>query len=557
MKNTILIVDDNEVNRSVLAKILETEYHTLSAENGRQALEVLEKCHWKVDAVILDLIMPVMDGFELLRVRQQSESFMSIPVIVSTGDEKIENETRSLELGAWDFIRKPYNVQIIRFRVRNAIERSQLQIMKKLQYVESYDSLTGIYRRDRFLQATREMLDEYPEEEFVMVRLDIAKFQLVNSFFGIKEGDLFLCKLADKIRDYLKAKTHVTYGRMRADVFAMCLQYEDEQELQDMASEFREYVGEILPEFDMIPVFGFYFIKDRSMVVNDMYDYAKLATKMCKGNYIKNYAYYRDEMSRDVIKEQKIVNMTKPALEQEKFVLYLQPKYDIQRDHIAGAEVLVRWKDSEKGMISPGEFIPIFERNGFIMKLDLYVWEHACRLLRGWLDKGYEPMPISVNVSRVSVYNPKLVEVICDLVDSYHIPPELFQLELTESAYTTNPFMIREAMRKLQERGFTILMDDFGSGYSSLNVLKDIAVDVLKIDMRFMSDTEIPGRGENILASVVNMAKGLEMPVIAEGVEKKSQVEFLRGIGCEYVQGFYFAKPMPSEEYEQLAFCAG
>lgn len=332
------------------------------------------------------------------------------------------------------------------------------------------------------------------------------------------------------------------------------MSYEKESELSELSYRFRKEIREIIPEFEMIPVFGFYLIKDLKMEVNDMYDNAKLATKICKGSYIQNYAFYQDEMSQDLIQEQRIVNMTRSALQEEKFVLFLQPKYDIQEGKFAGAEVLVRWKASDQKMISPGEFIPIFERNGFIMKLDFYVWEHACKLLRSWLDKGYDPMPISVNVSRVSVYNPKLVEVISDLVATYNIPPELFQLELTESAYTSNPYMIREAMKDLQKRGFTILMDDFGSGYSSLNVLKDIAVDVLKIDMKFMSDTEIPGRGENILASVVNMAKVLEMPVIAEGVEKESQVRFLKNIGCEYVQGYYYAKPMPAEEYEKMLF---
>lgn len=557
MENIVLVVDDEEVNRMLLTKILESEYKIETANDGEEAMKMLQKSPKKYAAIILDLIMPGMDGFTFLEKYGEDEKLQTIPVIVSTGDEHQDNETHSLELGAWDFIRKPYNKKIIHFRLRNAIERSQMQIMRKLQYVEEYDSLTGLYRRDHFLKATREMLDKYPEGQYVMIRLDIAKFNLINSFYGMERGDHFLQAVSDKIRKFVGGKEHVTYGRMRADVFAICMTYESESELMSLSSKFRSEIREIIPEFDMIPVFGFYLIKDLQMEVNDMYDNAKLATKICKGNYMQNYAFYQDEMSRDIIQEQKIINMTRSALEQEKFVLYLQPKYDIQQDKYAGAEVLVRWKDTESGIISPGEFIPIFERNGFIIKLDYYVWEHTCKMIRSWLDKGYDPMPISVNVSRVSVYNPKLVDVISDLVDAYNIPAELLQLELTESAYTSNPYMIRETMKHLQQKGFTILMDDFGSGYSSLNVLKDIAVDVLKIDMKFMSDTDIPGRGENILASVVNMAKVLEMPVIAEGVEKESQVRFLKGIGCEYVQGFYFAKPMPSEEYEKLVFCAG
>lgn len=243
----------------------------------------------------------------------------------------------------------------------------------------------------------------------------------------------------------------------------------------------------------------------------------------------------------------------KSALENHEFVVFYQPKYGLSDNQIAGAEALVRWKHPERGMISPGEFIPVFERNGFITKLDYYVWEQTCIQLRKWMDEGKNPLPISVNLSRVSLYNKDIVNVICNLVDSYRIPRRLFQVELTESAYNTNPKAVQDMMQRLREEGFYILMDDFGSGYSSLNVLKDIVVDVLKMDMKFFAGDDREGRGENIMAAVIRMAKWLNMPVVAEGVERIEQVEFLRSIGCEYVQGYYFAKPMPVEEYENCS----
>ena len=251
---------------------------------------------------------------------------------------------------------------------------------------------------------------------------------------------------------------------------------------------------------------------------------------------------------------QRIVNSMKSALENHEFVVFYQPKYGLSDNQIAGAEALVRWKHPERGMISPGEFIPVFERNGFITKLDYYVWEQTCIQLRKWMDEGKNPLPISVNLSRISLYNKDIVNVICNLVDSYRIPRRLFQVELTESAYNTNPKAVQDMMQRLREEGFYILMDDFGSGYSSLNVLKDIVVDVLKMDMKFFAGDDREGRGENIMAAVIRMAKWLNMPVVAEGVERIEQVEFLRSIGCEYVQGYYFAKPMPVEEYEKLQF---
>ena len=216
--------------------------------------------------------------------------------------------------------------------------------------------------------------------------------------------------------------------------------------------------------------------------------------------------------------------------------------------------MLVRWIRPEEGMVPPSRFIPIFEKNGLIMKLDYYIWDKSCRLIRNWLDRGIDPFPISVNISRVSMYNPRIVEEIYDLTVKYNVPPRLFQLELTESAYTDNPETIKKAMHQLQEYGFTILMDDFGSGYSSLNVLKDIAVDVLKLDMKFMTGAGSANqkRSESIVANVIHLAKDLHLPVIAEGVEEIEQVEFLNSVGCEYGQGYYFAKPIPVEEYEKL-----
>ena len=291
------------------------------------------------------------------------------------------------------------------------------------------------------------------------------------------------------------------------------------------------------------------------MSIPVMIDHAKLASKECKGNYIQNYHIYTEEIGKSIQEAQSIVSKMERAMKEEQFVLYLQPKYGLAKYKLRGAEVLIRWLTPE-GMVSPGKFIPVFEKNGLIMKLDYYVWEQSCKLIRNWLDRGIKPFPISVNISRVSMYNPRIVEEIHELTVKYDVPPELFQLELTESAYTDNPESIKKAMQQLQEYGFKILMDDFGSGYSSLNVLKDISVDILKMDMKFMAapGSENQRRSESIVANVIRLAKDLDLPVIAEGVEEKEQVEFLSSVGCEYVQGYYFARPMPVAEYEKLAF---
>lgn len=555
-KHKILIVDDAAIDRIALRKILEDTYEIIEAENGQQALDILEsQTEWdSISAILLDLVMPEFSGYQFMQEYQKIETYRRIPVVVASIEGDTETERECLELGAWDFVSKPYDPMVIRFRIKNVIERSQQQLSIELKYRADYDTLTGIYNKTRFFEATRALLNQNTSELFAFIRIDIEKFQLVNSFFGVQAGDNLLRYVAEEIETFAGKSRRITYGRIEADIFCICMPCQGKQMIVEFTRYIRMRFAQFHLEYDIVPTIGIYIVEERELSIESMYDCANLAAKHCKGNYIYNYAFYTADMSEEIEKEQRIVNSMKSALEGNEFVLYLQPKYDLQDDSMDGGEVLVRWKSPSRGMVSPGEFIPIFERNGFIIKLDYYVWERTCQLLARWIGEGRNPDPVSVNISRVSLYNPRLVDLICGLVEKYEIPPRLLQLELTESAYTSNPEVIRDTMERLQAAGFSILMDDFGSGYSSLNVLKDIAVDILKIDMKFLSDTDKQRRSESILASVVRMAKWLDVPVVAEGVERREQVDFLRSIGCEYVQGYYYARPMPVEEYEKVAF---
>lgn len=548
----ILAVDDSLVNRKILSKIISGEYSVIEAENGEMAIEILRRQYSEIAAIILDIVMPVMDGYLVLERVAGDERFKNIPIIIATEKSDNESEIKALRLGAWDFVSKPYNGEIIKFRIKNAIERSQLYTLQQLRYLAEFDELTGIYNKNKFYKSTREMLLANPGADFVLIRFDVDRFQLINSFFGTQEGDRLLKYIAKMLSGYVSDKQPSAYGRIEADVFCLCFPSSYMADIETSMSKIRDLVASYNLNYDIVPSCGIYYITDRGMPIEIMYDRATLAAKRCKGNYVNFYAVYDGSMSAQIVREQEITNEMSSALATGQFQIYLQPKYHIASNRPVGAEALVRWFHPQKGLIPPGDFVPVFERNGFIPKLDYYVWEEVCRLLRKWADEGRELYPISVNISRVDLYNPRLAEKVIELTEKYDLPSELLNLELTESAYTDNPVAMSETMAKLQSKGFTIMMDDFGSGYSSLNILKDISVDVLKIDMRFLSKTKIPGRGENIIASVVRMAKWLHIPVIAEGVETKDQVEFLRSIGCEYVQGFYFAKPMPVEAYADL-----
>lgn len=548
-KLTVLIVEDQKINRQILISLLRFDYEVLEAENGAAALEQLE-CHSEIVAILLDIVMPVMDGYEFLR-RFKATPYAALPVIAITGDKESGTEQRALDLGAWDFVSKPYQPATLLTRLNNVIIRSQYYLVNQMKYVYEHDSLTQLYNRSGFFSAVRRLLSAHPHGQYAMVRLDIDSFQTYNSFWGEEKGDELLRFIADWLRQVAGNYESCVYGRINADAFCMCVPNE-EKAIRENARQAFDLLAKHNKEYRLVPSFGVYEISDPLETPQKMYELATLAARECKGSYLEYIRYYHPEMSRRVLANQWIVNEMQNAMDTEQFEVFLQPKYDLSTEKPYGAEALIRWRHPEKGLLSPGLFIPVFEQNGFIGRVDHYMWEHVCRLLRKWIDEGRDPGPISVNVSRVNLYNPNLVEILTGLVAQYRIPPEMLHLEMTESAYMANPQVMERVVKELQAFGFIILMDDFGSGYSSLNTLKDIHVNVLKIDMKFLSGNSDAERSRSILASAVLMAGWLHTPVIMEGVETAEQAAFLKSIGCNYVQGYYFAKPMPVPDYEKL-----
>lgn len=555
-KNTILIIDDDLLNRTLLSKLLSDSYKTVEAGNGKIGMDILEKRSHEIACILLDLIMPVMDGYEFLRTMRKDPKFMNIPVLVISSDEDRDGEKRCFELGAWDFIRKPFNEVTVKLRIGSIINRSQLNLLEQLEYVAEHDQLTGLYNRGKFFSETRRMLDNNPGMEFVFVRFDIERFHLINDFFGEEEGNRLLKFVAAVIVKSAKSLRLCTYGKIESDVFSFCIPNGDIN-LEWLAKEAKRQLTEYNFNYYIEPTFGVYVITDPSLSIETIYGRASMASKKCKNKYMDYIEYYDQSMTDKYLMEQRIINEMQGALDNEEFVVYFQPKYILRTGMPSGAEALVRWNHPKNGLMYPGQFIPVFERNGFIGKLDYYMWEKVCQHLRRWIDEGLKPDPVSVNVSRANMYNPHLVDIITDLVKKYDIPPALFNLEITESAYMDNPNQMKNTVCELKKRGFVILMDDFGSGYSSLNTLKEIDVDILKIDTKFMPTGDGDSRSERILSSVIRMAGWLDLPVVVEGVETTEQRDFLESIGAEYVQGFLFARPMPCEAYEKIVRANG
>lgn len=543
-RNTILVIDDAPINRELLTCIFDGYYDVITAPNGLVGLEKLKENLNEIAAIMLDLNMPVLSGFDFLREYHSNPNFCGIPVIVATAEDTRMAEKLCLELGAVDFVSIPYDPNIILYRVKNAIDKAWFQ-------TKSNDILTGIYNKDRFQKETTKMLLSDLDTQYVFLTMDIDNFKAYNSYFGVPEGDKLIQFIGGMVADFVGRLENSKYARYSADVFDMCFKY-DENFLQELVGYFVVGLANYNNEYMIKPTFGAYVIDDPYLDIELMHDRAVLAAKQCKGKYKEYISYYDSRMNAQIISEQQVLNEIDKALAHEEFVVYYQPKFSLRTGQSCGAEALVRWEHPKRGLLPPGEFIPVFEKNGFIPKLDYYVWEKTCRFLRKCLDEDGDAKPISVNVSIANLYNPNFVDSIFQLVEDYKIPMELLNLEFTESAAFENIDIVQDTLCRLHELGFVIFMDDFGSGYSSLSVLKELPVDVLKIDRKFLPKNPSKDKGGKILAAVIRMANWLKMPVVVEGAETAEQISFLKETDCDYVQGFYFARPMPEEDYTKL-----
>lgn len=544
LKKTILIVDDEKINRRILSKLLQNEYTILEATDGKEALLLLRTNIERISAVLLDIVMPGMDGYEVLNCMKHEPELSKIPVIVSSQKDGDEAELKALSLGAQDFIAKPYKAELIRCRLSNLIKfRETASLLNKVER----DELTGLYNKLFFLRHVSEELSQHPEVCYDLICVGIERFRLINEAYGMTKGDELLKYIATLIKS---SQIPVCATRFSADVFLILVPHNGWHESALRA--FYKRINEFPIDMDIKLHCGIYEIKDTKLSVSAMCDRAHLASEKNKGMYESLFFLYDNSLHQKMLDEQFVTSQMRFALEKGQYQVYYQPKYDLSNECIAGAEALVRWIHPQKGFLSPGLFIPIFERNGFISELDQYVWECVCRDMRYWLDKGLPPVAVSVNISRADVYNPKLSNILLNLLEKYKIPVQFLHLEITESAYTDNSEQIILEVGKLRKLGFIVEMDDFGSGYSSLNMLAEMPVDVLKLDMHFIQNETRRASGRGILSFVISLAKWLDLAVVAEGVETSEQIATLRSMDCNYVQGFYYAKPMQRCEFELL-----
>lgn len=419
---------------------------------------------------------------------------------------------------------------------------TDIEIMQKKQMVH----ITMDRNPQVFSAAVREQFAKYPDDNFAFIQFDVEKFKMINELYGEDVGTEVLANILDTLKSLCNKEQ--LYARLSADLFMVVTKYQDEKQLV----EFIHYLESHLDHYKDIHyrlAFGVYLVTEKTTEIRHMGDSASLARKTIKGNALQNIAFYKEDLKSTLYSRKFVEDNMGNALQTGQFVMYLQPKYSIADNEMIGAEALVRWIHPELGTISPINFIPVLEENGFIVKLDEYMWEQACIAIRRWIDEGKKPVPISVNVSRVHLLKDQLIITLKNLLEKYRIPRELLELEITETVQNIN---IDRVIRSLKKEGYTLLMDDFGSGASSLNTLKNTPFDVIKIDREFLNDFIESERGQKIIAHTIHMTKDIGLDLIAEGVETKEQAAFLQDCGCDMAQGYYYAKPMPISNFDEL-----
>ncbi|MBD5117282.1 MAG: EAL domain-containing protein [Ruminococcaceae bacterium] len=400
-------------------------------------------------------------------------------------------------------------------------------------------------RSNRFSRNVSALLDTADKVAFI--QFDIRRFKIINDLYGENFGNEVLDHVVRTLRDYCNDKQY--YLNRRSDVFVVVTEIPD----ADYPTRFIRELDARLCQYKNVTLqltYGVYIAEDKTMELRRMEDRATMARRTAKsGRSSSNIVFYKEQFKDSLYNIKFIEENLQKAIDEQQLSMYLQPKYSISKNEIIGAEALVRWIHPERGMIYPNQFIPIIEENGSIVQVDHYIWRKACMFIRKCIDSGIKPCPISVNVSRVHLRGDESSQILSDMVRSSGIPGKLLELEITETA---DDLQISRQTSLLKDSGFTLLMDDFGSGYSSLNVLLESPFDVIKLDKRFIENMMTSDKGRNILEHVLQMASNLDITVLAEGVETKEQIELLRSIGCDQVQGYYYAKPMPEDEFFEL-----
>lgn len=538
LKSEILIVDDSEINRSMLRLMLQEEYEITEAENGAEALAIIQKGDHIFRLVLLDLVMPVMDGFSFLAELQKEKLQSPLPVIIISGDNSEEALDKAYGLGAVDFFTKPFNPSIVNHRVQNVISL----------YAHGYrDKLTGCYTRNGFIQVSENFIQTVEDPTLYSIILyDLKNFKAINSVYGVEGGDFALKYTSNGIQNSGLAPLFV--ARLEADHFA-CLAESKNIDFNAMMEDNGAQVEVNGRPMQIRFRMGVAKVDSRAPITGFM-DRAKLAMNYIEDEYLKPYAEFDEKMAENYVNAAMVTSDFENSLENNEFKVYYQPVMEAATGKIASAEALIRWIHPKRGFVRPDLFIPVLEKDGYISKLDLFVDLKVHSVVKEWKKQGLPTVPVSVNLSWMDFYDADMIRFILDRLESNKTEPGEIRYEITESSFAALKENHDEVLKDMQRLGAWLLMDDFGSGYSSLGMLMNYKFNILKIDMSIVRKLEEKPEVPHIVELIINMCHHLGMKVVAEGVETESQLNFLKNAGCDYIQGYYFSKPLPEEDFK-------
>lgn len=552
----ILIVDDNVENQLVISKLLGEDYEYVVVDAIASMLDyVRENCD-ELALVLVSMDMTQTNGLHAVNELSLSGFMDVLPVISYSNHPTEEKKNEAYDLGVADYINLSTKLQSAAKRVRNTINvyfRSRIRELNRADY----DSLTGVYNLAGLRKKFEELVKNKPDSTYLVIYADIKSFRYFNKAYGFEEGNKLLrtwFDITERLTEDDAYLCRVTGDRMVVVINNPTDLSEYSKRAGIILDSLRKSCSEKYEEFTINIITGAYLYRpkdNKGERFDQIIGYARQAQKSLKNTKTSGFAFYDDKMWENQQRRMEINSRISKAIQTGEIMIYFQPQYNYVSGELIGAECLCRWNHKTLGMISPGEFIPALEETGKIYELDSYVWDLACQYMRKWLDEGYR-ISLAVNVSRKDIEHADLPVVFLNLVKKYKLEPDMLRIEITESVYMDDAEKFTNLIRQFSESGFSVEMDDFGSGFSSLNMLHNINVDVLKLDMGFLRDDDEKARSGSIINAIVKMAHTLDIKVLAEGVESLEQAEFLKNIGCLMAQGYFFSKPIPLIEFEAL-----
>ena len=542
-RQNIMVIENDAEIQNTLQNILEECYNITLVGNVEEAFLLLKNSPTIYSLILLELNLSCEICTDFLKQRNQNRDLKNIPVIVLTGEGTDEG---CFKLGADEFIRKPFNSpDVILARCARIID---LYDNKNLISQTEKDKLSGLYTRDYFFEYIKQIMPLDMGSERDAIVIDIEHFRLINEIYGRGVGDQILSQIGNYLQQIL-ATLNAIACRAGADVFYVYTIHQDDY--QDLLAALQTMLAKVAKVGNIRIRIGVWQYVERNLDPESWFDRAKNACDRIGGNFTTSIAFYNSGLHSKHLREERLIRDIYEAIEHKDLKVYYQPKYAIQGDkpHLRSAEALIRWIHPSLGFINPGDFIPLFESNGLIQMVDNYVWNEAATQIRRWKDEFDFTVPVSVNVSRIDIYDPELENKFCNILEQNKLTPNEYMIEITESAYSDNAQGLIDVLSSMRSKGFRIEMDDFGTGYSSLGMLTELPIDILKIDMSFVRNMEKHEKNKRMVELIIDIAKFLKVPCVAEGVETESQLRTLKNMGCDVIQGYYFSKPVPPEEF--------